>query len=191
MDGIRLRRDLADLPEPRFVHVTPAWLRAVAAALGAVLAFAGGWLCYVEVAALQTDWRWFGGGAAVLMAGGFVLRYVLTGDARDWIDIAAAEDGLYLPGRRKGVMFVPWPSVTGISVVRPPLLDGRLNRLKLTLRLPEEKWNGFSRFAPIAGEGEVRSYTVPALAAAGEDLAAAIMAVHDGRAPHPSARTRG
>lgn len=180
MDGIRLRRELADLPEPRFLHVTPTWLRCVAALLAAFCLLIGGGLGYIGLVAPGIDWITAASGLAALAAGGLVICRVLFTDWRDWIDLAVTSDGLYLPGRGKGVVFISWPEVAAISVVRRPWLEGRLSHLKLTLRLPEDRWKSFSRFARIKGENPMRSYTMSALTASGEELAAGIQAIRKG-----------
>ncbi len=180
MDGIRLRRELADLPEPRFLHVTPTWLRCVAATLAVLCVLIGGGLgyfSYLGYVASDIDWVIAATGLAALAAGGLVIVRVLFTDWRDWIDLAVTADGLYLPGRGKGVVFISWPEVAAISVVRRPVLEGRLSHLKLTLRLPEDRWKSFSRFARIKGENPLRSYTMSALTASGEELAAGIQAI--------------
>lgn len=177
MDGIRLRRELADLPEPRFLHVTPTWLRCVAAMLAALCMLIGGGFGYLGFAASSIDWIAATAGLAALVAGGLVVFRVLFTDWRDWVDLAVTTDGLYLPGRGKRVVFISWSDVAAISVVRRPFLEGRLSQLKLTLRLSEESWRRFSRFARIKGNSPVRSYTLSALTASGEDLAAGIQAI--------------
>lgn len=180
MDGIRLRRDLADLPEPRYLHVTPTWLRRVVAGLAGVCVLTGGAFGYFGYITSDIGWAYATSGLAVLAAGGLVLFRVLFADWRDWIDLAATADGLYLPGRGKTMVFVSWLDVAAISVVRRPWLEGRLSHLKFTLRLSNDHWKSFSRLARIRGDSLVRSYSTSALTGSGEDLAAGIQATRAG-----------
>jgi len=191
MDGMQQRRDLADLPEPRFLYVTPAWRRRRIVALAAILAAAGAGLLYAGVAGPGIAWGHAGLGAAALAAGGAALVLVVVADWRDWIDFAAAADGVYLAGRGMKMVFVPWSQVTGISVLRSAAMFGETSRLKLTLRLPGEGWKQLSPLNRIVGDGEVRSFVSSTLAASGEELAAGIQSVRDRLAPHLPLKAKG
>lgn len=191
MDSIRQRRDLADLPEPRFLYVTPAWRRRRIVALALVLAAAGGAMLYAGLASPGIAWSHAGPGAGALAAGVFVLALIVKADWRDWIDFAAAADGVYLAGRGMNMVFVPWTQVSGISVLRSAAPFGETSRLKLTLRLPAEVWKQFSRLNRIEGDGEVRSVVSSTLAASGEELAAGLQSVRARLVPHLRLKARG
>lgn len=172
-DSFREQGDLALLPEPRFIYSAPKWLRAFTLCIllvGAVLS--GG----ILVQALGTDGNIW---VAIWSAGALLICLVVLingrpTDWRVWISLAASPDGLYLVGRKRRVIFVPWSDVEAIDIEQRVAYKGSGKFARLTLRLPEESWAQFGQLSSIKGSGEVRQYLLSALCMPGEELVAAL-----------------
>lgn len=178
---IEMRRDLARLPEPRFLGVAPwrlRWLSTGAMALMAVFGAVG--LAAFFSGAPQTPP--FGSAiAALALAGGLGgLAIFRPQDWRGWIVFAAVPGGLYLPGRGRRVVFVPWFSVLDIAGVDGQAKAGR-GHVRLTLRLDRQNWSRLSRLLNIDGQEEVRSLALPGHGLSPDEAAARIAALqsHD------------
>lgn len=186
-EGVGTRRDLADLPEPRFLHTTPEWLRIAIVGLAGLAVLIGAVACIGSIAGPGINIPVLAAGLLAIAAGIFVLTRSNPLDWRDWINLAVTDDGLYLPDRDDHVIFVPWGDVTEISVIRRTTGNGPRSFVKLALRLPEPVWARMSRLARIAGEGVARTYTFPSLGIPGETLASEIQAFREGIRGHAQA----
>lgn len=178
MQNIRDQRDLALLPEPRFISTAPAWLRRFAAGLLVVGALLGG---SVSAVALVQGGGLFDvvGGAAVVTICLAVLLLGRPTDWRVWINLAATPEGVYLVARARRVVFVPWRDVVEIAVERLATRRGIQGFARLTLRLPEQGWARFGNISAIKGSGAERRYLLSALGTPGDLLAAKLKAFRD------------
>lgn len=166
-DVIRWRRDLARLSEPRYLAVTPRKLRAGIAMLAAGYALLGAWRLFAVLAANPS--AAIPGSAALgdvplalsIIGLGIVIQALFKPwDWTAWICFAATSEGLYLPGRRRAVVFVPWFDVVKIENAPTPR-GRRCSAVRLTLSLDEQNWARLSRFARVEGEGQIRVFHLP------------------------------
>lgn len=174
MQAIHTQRDLAGLPEPRFINAPPDWLRWFATGMLLCAAVFAGAACAVAI----------GNGNIFLAAGSAlatglclaVVVYARPTDWLSWVNLAATADGLYLVAQRRRVVFVPWRDVVAISARR---IAGPHLHAELTLRLPEETWAQFGNLSGIKGSGSVRRYALSALVMPGEELVGKLTAFRD------------
>jgi hypothetical protein len=162
---IRARRDLATLPEPRVLAIAPLSLRAGIALMAGCYVMLGAW----RLAAVLT-----GVPGATSQEVTLALLTILLGvcmqailkpwDWRAWVGFAVTSEGLYLPGRGRKVVFVPWLALVDIEP-RYSRAGRPASSLRLTLRLDPQNWARVSRFARIEhggdGEGRVRIFHLP------------------------------
>lgn len=168
MQVVREQRDLASLPEPRFICTAPPWLRRFTVGVLVGGAFIGG---AIEYNGLAQD------GGVISIVGGLILVAICLSvlvllrpsDWRAWINLAATKDGLYLVALRHRVVFIPWQDVLEIGVEE---LQGRrtVRFLRLKMRLPEDGWAAFGKTSAIKGTGDVRQYLHSAMTMPGDTL---------------------
>jgi hypothetical protein len=176
----RMQRDLAGLPEPKFLHDTPPWLHVfvtVTAGFGGILGVGSILQGMGDVAA---RWAYVGLGALLCSACAWFMFVLKPGDWRNWINLAADCRGLYLVGRGRQVIFVPWADVHKISVETRISGSGETTFARLRLTMDDANWSRTSRFASIEGEGSTRDYILPSVARSGAEVAAQLKAFKDG-----------
>lgn len=176
------QRDLSELPEPRFIYDTPLWLRVFVFALAGLGAVLGVGVIAQGAVAPAAGWPYLVAGTPVFAASAWLLAVLRPGDWRRWIVLAADRSGLYLVGRRRRVVFVPWRDVHDIAVETRITGTGAPSHARLRLTLPAETWPRLARLAAIEGDGTTRSYILPAVAMPGEEVAAALRVLRDGAA---------
>ena len=160
------RQDLANLPEPRVLDVTPDWFRLFVAALAGMNATIGGTVLGGSLIRWSFDPLASALGAVALIGGAAIWVLSKPEDRRQWINLAATPDGLYLPARKRRAVFVPWSTVSDIAIYKWYGKGGEHSAVKLTLELPEETWARFSPLASIEGSGTVRTFLVRSLSPA-------------------------
>ena len=176
------RRDLARLPEPRALFVTPLWLRrfiavfaVVAAVLGAGMVLRGMQADGVNVFGVLSGLVLF------VPAVWFAIAAPLA-DWRAWIQLAATPDGLFVAGRDGSAVFLPWREVTAITVETAYGRGGTQTHAKLRLRLDAAAAALLGPLQGVEGEGPERTYRPPILGLSGAELAEQLMAWRAGTA---------
>lgn len=127
--------------------------------------------------------------ALALLLCGIGLRVFNPLDRRKWFCFALTRDGLYFPGRRHSLVFVPWSALIAVDVERW-YGKGEHSAARLSLNLDNEGWSRFSWAARIEGKGRGRRLSVHVFGMTGDEIAARIKACRaDSLAPIRSART--
>jgi hypothetical protein len=183
--GIYSWEQLRQRPEPQEVWQTPFWFRLFAAGLGIVAsvsvsyALASIVLPGIAGAAAGADLQIVVVGMLSLLLSALFLRLFNPLDWGRWFCCALAADGIYLPGKRHRLVFVPWSAVEGIDIERW-YVKGEHSAARICLDLDQDIWSGFRRGARIAGQGRRRWVTVNVPGVKGEEIAARIDAFRKG-----------
>lgn len=183
--GIYSWEQLRQRPEPQEVWQIPFWFRLFAAGLGIaasisvsfalVLVLAPG----IAGAAASANLQLVIAGMLSLLLSAFSLRLFNPLDWERWFCCALAADGIYLPGKRHRLVFVPWSAVEGIDVERW-YVRGEHSAARIRLDLDQDIWGAFRRGARIAGQERRRWVTVHVPGVKGDEIAARIDAFRKG-----------
>ncbi len=178
--AIERRRDLGDLPEPRYLQVVPLSTRWCLLGLGVLAALLGAGALWHGIE--QGGYALLLGavGAPVLVGCFWMLTKTKLRDWRAWISLAATEQGLYLVGRRERVIFVPWANVEDMSLQTRTTKGGTHDYPAFTLRMSDADWSRLSPLAAVKGRGETRTLTLGVLGGRGKELLAALRPLRAG-----------
>ncbi len=193
--GIYGWEQLRQRHEPQEVWQTPFWFRLFAAGLGIVASFSVSFalasflLPGIAGAAAGADLQLVIGGLLSLLLSAFSLHLFNPLDWGKWFCCALAADGIYLPGKRHRLVFVPWSAVKGIDVERW-YVKGEHSAARICLDLDQDIWSNFRRGARIAGQGRRRWVTVNVPGVKGEEMAARFDATRKGATAPESAGSR-
>lgn len=175
------RFDPFDLPPPRYIWLTPVWFRTFVLVLAAIAAI----LVSMVLAHLMLGtggpgapdggWATVLGVGAGLLAGAGIVRHLNPLDGRKWFRFAATRAGLFIPGRKSSLVFVPWSAVGAIDVERW-YAKGEHSAARLTLELDETIWPRFASGVRIEGEGRIRRLSLQVADMTGEEIAGHIRA---------------
>ncbi len=177
--GVYSWDELRQRPKPQEVWLTPFWLRIFAAGLGVVasilvsFAVVSMLLPHMLDAASSDQLTLFIGGSLAVLTSALSLRFFNPLDWEKWFCFALATEGIYLPGNRSRLVFVPWSAVEAIDVERWHF-KGEHSAARIRLDLDDRIWGGFKRGARIQGHGRHRWVTVHVPGVAGEEMAARI-----------------
>jgi hypothetical protein len=178
--------DFTELSEPSEIWLTPFWFRIFVAGLGGFGAVSASF----ALTSILLGWTYpsVSGDGAQIIAGtvlavclsAIVLRFLNPLNRRRWFRLALSSEGLYLPARDAGLIFIPWSAVVSIDIVRWIVKGGERSAAKLAIDLDEETWLRFKRDAHVEGSGRVRQIRVQIVDVTGDVLAARIKAYRDG-----------
>lgn len=183
-------RDLSDLPEPRYVYMTPFYFRVLVAGVFAFAAVLGSWalaqvlFAVAAPSAAGGSLQIMAAGALALLLCGAAFRFCNPLDRQKWFRLALTRDGLYFPGRGSNLIFVPWSALVAVDVERWYGKGGEHSAARLRLDLDDQSWSRFGRAARIEGKGRVRRISVHVVDMTGDEIAARIRAC---RADSPAA----
>ncbi len=171
--------ELRQGPKPQEVWMTPFGVRLFAAGLGVVasilvsFALVSVLLPHMLDAAASDELTLFIGGSLAVLTSALSLRFFNPLDWGKWFCFALAAEGIYLPGSRRRLVFVPWSAVAAIDVERWHY-KGEHSAARIRLDLDDEIWSDFRRGARIRGHGRRRWVTVHVPGVNGEEMAARI-----------------
>lgn len=110
-----------------------------------------------------------------MLASALSLRFFNPLSWEKWFCFALEAEGIYLPGSRRRLVFVPWSAVKAIDVERW-YYKGEHSAARIRLDLDDKIWSGFRRGARIQGHARRRWVTVHVPGVNGEEMAARIKA---------------
>lgn len=185
-ESIRTQCDLTAMRHAEEIWLTPFWFRMFVAGLGVMAAI------LTSFALVSIVWGWAypsasGDGLQIIVGSALaaylsvmVLRFLNPLNQQRWFRFALASEGLYLPARESGLLFVPWSAVVSVDIQRWYGRGGEHSATRLTLDLDNETWPWFKREARVEGIGRVRQITVQIADVTGDEIAARIKVYRDG-----------